>query len=99
VAVKGNLLCQTILYALRLTICWPAYDDSRQSTTLSTRHISGTENPTWNQWLRFGGRRWQYLDVSVWDEDSFLTGSDDRMTGTQSFFITPYGIPELAVLR
>lgn len=66
-----------------------AYDDSRRSTTLSTRHISGTENPTWNQWLRFGGRRWQYLDVSVWDEDGFLTGSDDQMTRTQSFFITP----------
>ncbi len=26
--------------------------------------------PTWNQWLSFGVRRWQFFRISVWDSDA-----------------------------
>ena len=64
-----------------------AFDDSRRSSTQNTRHIQGDENPNWYQWMDFGGRiSWQYFEMSVWDSD---VGSDDRLTSTQAFSISP----------
>ena len=63
-----------------------AVDDSRNKVTKLTVRKPGTLNPTWNQMLKFGRRRWQYFEVSIWDKDS---GRDDRMTATQSFSVSP----------
>ena len=63
-----------------------AVDDSRNKVTKLTVRKPGTLNPTWNQMLKFGRRRWQYIEVSIWDKDS---GKDDRMTATQSFSVSP----------
>ena len=63
-----------------------AVDDNRKKVTKLTVRKSNTLNPTWNQILKFGRRRWQYFEVSIWDKDS---GKDDRMTATQSFSVSP----------
>ena len=58
-----------------------AYDNYGYSVTRHTRTIRGNHNPTWNQWLHFGRRIWTRFTVQVYDNDGFLTGSDDPMSG------------------
>lgn len=64
-----------------------AVDDRRRRSTQNTQHIQGNENPNWYRWLDFGGRiSWEYFEMSVWDSD---IRSDDRLTATQEFSISP----------
>lgn len=63
-----------------------AVDDRSQQTTQQTQYIQGNENPNWNRWLDFGGRRsWQYFEMSTWDSD---WGSDDRLLDDQTFSVS-----------
>lgn len=67
-----------------------AVDDRGVKETLTTRYIYGSYYLLWNQWLDFGRRSWQYIEVSLWD-NRFL-GPDaehDRLTETQTFSINP----------
>ena len=63
-----------------------AVDDSRNKVTKLTARKRNTLKPTWNQMLKFGRRRWQYFEVSIWDKD---IRNDDRLTTTQSFSVSP----------
>ena len=58
-------------------------------STATTRDIGGTTNPTWNQWLNFGCRKYAYFEIQVWDEDSGFTGSDDAMSNSELVFVQP----------
>ena len=62
-----------------------AYDNYGHSVTRHTRHIGGNHNPTWNQWLHFGRRIWTRFTVQVYDNDGFLTGNDDPMSGVGTY--------------
>ena len=59
--------------------------------TRTSRHITGTTRPTWNQWINFGCQRWHSMFVQVLDRDN---NRDDVMsteewrkltTGTPSY--------------
>ena len=46
-----------------------AYDSNGNSVVRQTGHVSGNQNPDWNQWLQFGTRTWSRFQVKVYDYD------------------------------
>ncbi len=63
-----------------------AIDTSNYQQAKNTNKRSGTRNPSWNQILNFGSRKWRYFTITIYDDDS---GSDDRMMSTQTIWIEP----------
>ena len=50
------------------------------TVTRTTRSISGTTRPTWNQWIDFGCQRWNSMLLQIWDRD---TNRDDAMSNVE----------------
>ena len=50
------------------------------TVTRTTRSISGTTRPTWNQWIDFGCQRWNSMLLQIWDRD---VNRDDAMSNIQ----------------
>ena len=83
-----------VRYARNLQDTDPIWNDPDpyvivEATSLTGSHkkqtsdIGGTVNPTWNTVLNFGCRRWKYIELQVWDSDSWFTGADDEMSSKQ----------------
>ena len=64
-----------------------AYDGHGGSSRLTTGTHDGTQHPRWNQWLDFGTRDWIRFTVKVWDNDGFLTGRDDALSGEVTYYL------------
>jgi Ca2+-dependent lipid-binding protein len=45
----------------------------------STHHVSGTHNPQFNDFLRFGEGTWSHFYIQAWDKDD---NADDALTGS-----------------
>ena len=60
-----------------------AVDDNKMREVKSTHYVEGTANPNWDEWLEFGGRAWQYIEVSIVQ----VTGG--QVTNKQSFSVNP----------
>ena len=85
-------LTVTVRYARNLQDTDPAFNSpdpyvtvtaisSTGSQSLSTLHIYGTQNPTWNTVLNFGCQNWvKNIFLQVWDEDNSYMDSDDAMS-------------------
>ena len=52
--------------------------------TRNSRVISGSTNPTWNQWIDYGCQRWNSMIIQVMDDDIW---SDDIMSDRQLWHV------------
>ena len=50
--------------------------------TKNTKVVKNSNDPTWNQKLWIGCKRWKYIDVSVWDSDN---GGDEELMPVMNF--------------
>ena len=67
-----------------------AYDSDGHSITRRTSYKQGNHNPTWNEWLYFGTDTWRKFTVEVYDADDLLTGSDDPMSGKNTYYLNSH---------
>ena len=54
--------------------------------TKSTKEISGTTSPTWNQWVDYGCRKWHSMFIQIFDDD---VNSDDEMSDKELVNVNP----------
>ncbi len=47
-----------------------AYNSDGKRVRMTTAAKSGTLNPTWNKWLKFGTDTWKTFEIQVWDLDT-----------------------------
>ena len=57
-----------------------AFKSGSSTVTRTTRYISGTTRPTWNQWIDFGCQRWNSMLLQIWDCDIY---HDDAMSNVE----------------
>ena len=70
-----------------------AYDDKRNGTTKRTSYVNGTNDPVFDEILKFGSQdSWQYIEVSIWDynNDESDTADDEQLTNVQIFSVNPW---------
>lgn len=66
-----------------------AVDDHGRNETRTTTPIPRTQNPRWNEDIRFGSRHnWQYIQVSIWSSEK-KKKKDIMLTPPQVFSINP----------
>lgn len=57
--------------------------------TKKSNIISGTTDPSWNQWIHYDCQRWAAFQIQVWDDDSGFTGADDAMSDKELIVVQP----------
>ena len=68
-----------------------AYDDKRNGITKKTNYVNGTNDPTFDEVLEFGGQNsWQYVEVSIWDYNDDPDLHDAQLTDVQTFSLNPW---------
>ena len=55
-----------------------AVDSTGHEYVQDTLFKRETKNPTWNEWLSFSYREWQFFRISVWDHN--ITSANEPMT-------------------
>ena len=99
--VKNTQLRVYIRYAHNLSETDPIFNQSNtyvriravrsdsSTVTRTTRYISGTTTPTWNQWIDFGCQRWNSMLLQIWDCNTDRTMSNVERkvlaTGSHSY--------------
>ncbi len=66
-----------------------AVDANGRQVVRSSSKKDGTTNPTWNEWVEFSGKEWQFFRIRIWDDDKGLTGGDDFISMSET--IVPTG--------
>ena len=61
-----------------------AVDSSGNHHVRDTSVQLGTTSPTWNQYILFPEREWQFFRIAIWDDDDFLTFRDDWMSVSET---------------
>ena len=67
-------------------VCVEAVQSNAVKQTQTTRTVSETVTPTWNQWLDYGCQKWNSFLIQIHDED---TGIDNKMSDKQWVHVHP----------
>ena len=66
-----------------------AVDSTGNHQVRTTSVKQGTTSPNWNENLELTEREWQFFRIQVWDDDSFSTFGDDKMSISQTIVVAP----------